>query len=143
MKEYEYVVKAVEGYLCDELTALICSENYRNRSYDRGYRKLFKRYQQLRTNFEEKCRQFSDPAQETAVTEEFKRQCQENQQQVRSQFLEDIQLCTKSDIKGAMKDYLEGLEAEEFQTVSKRICLYPYLVSVLREHEKKEVGCHG
>lgn len=143
MKEYEYIVKAVEGYLCDELTALICSENYRNRSYDIGYRKLFQRYQQLRTNFEEKREQFSDPDQETAVTEEFIRQCQENQQQVRSQFLEDIQLCTKSDMKGAMKDYLEELEAEEFQTVAKRLCLYPYLVSILREDDKKEVGCHG
>lgn len=143
MKEYEYVVEAVEGYLCDELTALICSENYRNRSYDSGYRKLFKRYQQLRINFEKKREQFTNPLQKTAATEEFKRHCQENQQQVRSQFLEDIQPCTQVDMKGAMRDYLEGFEAEEFQTVAKRICLYPYLVSVFREHEKKEVGCHG
>lgn len=30
MKEYEYIVEALEGYLCDELTGMICSENYRN-----------------------------------------------------------------------------------------------------------------
>ena len=143
MKEYEYVVKAVEGYLCDELTALICSENYRNISYDRGYRKLFNRYQELRADFEEKREQFSNPDHETAVTEEFKCQCQKNQQEVRSQFLKDIQLCTQADMKGEIKYYLEELEAEEFQTVAKRICLYPYLVSVFREHKKKEVGCHG
>lgn len=139
MKEYEYIVKVVEGYLCDELTSLICSENYRNRSYDKGYRELFMRYQQLRTDFEKNYELFTSPAREIEAAAQFKCQCQENQQQIRLQFLEDIQLCTQANMKGAMEDYLDGLKAEEFQTVAKRICLYPYLVFVLREHKKKEV----
>ena len=143
MKEYEYIVQAVEGYLCDELTALICSENYRNKSYDSGYRKIFERYQSLHRNFEENCEQFTNPVREAESAEEFKQRCLTFQQQVRRQFLEDILLCTPADIKGATEEYLKELRAEEFQTVAKRICLYPYLVSVLREHKKKEVGCHG
>lgn len=143
MKEYEYVVKVVEGYLCDELTGLICSENYRNKSYDFGYRTLFAQYRKLCKDFNKNYERFTDPAQEAAVDEEIKRLCQEKQQQVRSQILVDMQPCTDVDMGIEMQRYLQALEEEEVQSVAKRICLYPYLVSVFREHRKKEGRSDG
>lgn len=52
--------------------------------------------------------------------------------------MNDIQACTNADIKSSMDDYLKKLEDEKVKTVAKRICLYPYLVSVLREAKKGE-----
>lgn len=57
---------------------------------------------------------------------------------IRDKFLNDIQACTDVDIKGPMHNYLKRLEEEEAKTVAKRICLYPYLVSVLRTTRKGE-----
>ncbi len=137
MKEYEYIVKAVEGYLCDELTCLICSENYRNKSYDSGYRTLFSNYQKLHESFIYNYKRYTDPTQEASVTKEIDYLFCKKQQQAQSQFLTDIQACTKIDMHCIAKHYLAVLEEEEMQTVAKRICLYPHLVSMFREQRKE------
>lgn len=136
MKEYEYIVGALEGYLCDELTGVICSENYRSRSYEHGYRNIFTEYRELHKNFEINKAKFTDLNLEQSVREEFQNQCQIKCKDARDRFLKDIQACSDVDIKSSMDRYLKKLGEEEVQTVSKRICLYPYLVSLLREKEK-------
>lgn len=138
MKEYEYIVEALEGYLSDELTGVICSENYRNKSYEHGYRKIFVEYRKLHNDFCANREKFADLSQEQAAREEFQHQCEMKCKDIQAKFLNDIQACTNVDIKSSMDKYLEKLEEEETKTVAKRICLYPYLVSVLRATRKGE-----
>ena len=138
MKEYEDIVTALEGYLCDELTGVICSENYRNKSYEHGYRNMFVEYRKLHEEFETNREKFTDRSQEQDAKEEFQHQCEMRRKDVRDRFLSDIQACTDVDIKGPLENYLKKLDEEETKTVAKRICLYPYLVSVLRTTRKGE-----
>lgn len=138
MKEYEYIVEALEGYLCDDLTGMICSENYRNKSYEYGYRDLFSEYRKLHEDFCANRERFADLSQEQSAREELQHQCEIKRKEILDEFLKDLKVCTSADIKGSMDDYLQKLEAEEDKTVAKRICLYPYLVSVLRARRKGE-----
>lgn len=138
MKEYEYIIEALEGYLCDELTGMICSENYRNKSYGHGYRKIFAEYRKLHEDFCANKEKYTDLSQEQSVREEFQHQCELKCKNIQIRFLNDIQACTNADIKRSMDDYLKKLEEEEVKTTAKRICLYPYLVSVLRASRKGE-----
>lgn len=138
MKEYEYIVEALERYLCDELTGVICSENYRNKSYEHGYRKIFLEYRRLHRDFCANREKFTDLSQEQGAIEEFQRQCEMKSKDIQVRFLQDMQVCTDVDMKSFMDDYLKKLEDEEVKTVAKRICLYPYLVSVLRTAGKGE-----
>ncbi len=132
MKEYEYIVEALEGYLCDELTGVICSENYRNKSYEHGYRQIFIEYRNLHKDFCANREKFTDVSKEQAVRKEFRQQCEMKSKDIQAKFLKDLQVCTDIDIKSYMDAYLKRLEGEETRTAAKRICLYPYLVSVLR-----------
>lgn len=136
MKEYEYVIQALEEYLCDELTGVICTENYRNRSYEHGYRKLFVEYRKLHEDFEKNKERYIDTEQEQGAREEFKRQCRLKREDVFERFIKDIRSCSEVDVNGYVEKYLEDLEKEEVQTVAKRICVYPYLVSVMRENKE-------
>lgn len=142
MKEYEYIVAALEGYLCDELTGVICSENYRNKSYEHGYRKIFIEYRNLHKEFYANRDKFSDLSQEQDVREELRHQCEIKCKDIQARFLKDIQACTNVDLKISMDNYLKKLEEEDTKTVAKRICLYPYLVSVLRAARKGD-GSNG
>lgn len=62
---------------------------------------------------------------------------------MRTKILADIQPCAEIDMNSMAQQYLEALEKEEVQTVAKRICLYPYLVSVFRKNRKKEGRSDG
>lgn len=136
MKEYEYIVAALEEYLCDELTGVICSENYRNKSYEHGYRQIFAEYRKLHEDYCANREKFADLTQEQSVRAEFQHQCELKREEMRIEFFKDVQACTDVDIKKFMDSYLSTLEQEEAKTVAKRICLYPYLVSVLRASRK-------
>ena len=137
MKEYEYIVEAIDGYLCDELTSVIASENYRNRTYKHGYRKIFMQYCELHEEFQAERERFMDPVQEREAKQDFQRQCQEKREDIQIRFLKDIQACTSIDMKHYMIDYLKKLKDEEVETVAKRICVYPYLVSILRKSQSE------
>ena len=39
MKEYEFVVRAIEEDFCDQLTALICYENYSVKAWEDGHKR--------------------------------------------------------------------------------------------------------
>lgn len=138
MKEYEYIMEALEGYLCDELTCIICSENYRNISYEQGYRDLYLKYRKLHKDFEDNRTKFMDPSQEKSNKEEFYHQCQKERETIRNRFQKDMRTCVDFDIDVFANQYLSRLEEEEKRTTAKRICLYPYLVSVLREKGRVE-----
>lgn len=139
MKEYEYIAGALEGYLCDQLTSIICSENYRNRSYEHGYRELFAEYGRLHKAFESDKEKFCDVNVEQSAVKDFQNRCREKREDIQNRFLKDIQSCTDIDVKSYADAYLKKLDEEEFKTTAKRICFYPYMVSVLRENNRG--GC--
>lgn len=142
MKEYEYIVEALEGYLCDQLAGVICSENYTDRSYNYGYLNIFKEYCGLHQRFCDNQEKYVDPVHGQKVREELQHEYMQRRQDIRNRFMKDVQDCVDIKIDSYEDDYLKKLDEEEIKTVAKRICLYPYLVSVMRENRKGE-DYHG
>lgn len=141
MKEYEYIVKNVEGYLCDQLTGVICSENYRLQSYDMGYMLIFKEYWSLHKNYVDNQARFQDPALKDEVDQELEDHCQKQRKEILERFLRDMQACAGDsgvDLAKYKDHYLEELGKEDTKTLAKRVCLYPYIVSVMREYHEEE-----
>lgn len=146
MKEYEYIIAALEGYLCDQLAGVICSENYRDRSYNAGYMTIFKEYWSLHEKYKNNCAQLEDPTQEKKVQDDLQVYCQKQREEICKCFLNDMQACVDDpnfDLTKSKDSYLEKLRAEDANILAKRVCLYPYLVSVMREHCKREGESDG
>lgn len=141
MKEYEYIIKAMEGYLCHQLTGVICSENYRDRSYDIGYMTIFKEYWSLHEEYNKNRVRLEAPTLEEGAVREFEAHCQKKQEEIWKRFFTDMQACIKDtsfDLTESREYYLCELEKEDAKTLAKRVCLYPYLVSVMRRHHREE-----
>lgn len=138
MREYEYIVEAIDGYLTDELAGIICTENYTNKSYAHGHRRIFDQYRALHQEFVEHEAAMGDSETEKAAREEFKRQFAEKCSKMQDAFLKDIQVfCGSTSIKRYQDDYLQKYQGEKIKTVSKRVFLYPYLVAVSRKEVKE------
>ena len=97
---------------------MICSENYRNKSYEHGYREIFAGYCKLYEDFCANKEKFTDLSQEQSVREEFQHQCEVKCKNIQIRFLNDIQACTNADMKRSMDDYLKKLE-EDFSAIVK------------------------
>lgn len=121
MREYEYVVGALEGYLCEQLASVICMENYENDSHPHGFRHIFDEFIQLREEYETNKIKQNDEWREQAAS-------------ILDSFVEDIGRTVPKDKINASKDhYLAKLDEEEYKTLGKRIAIYPYLISEARK----------
>lgn len=138
MKEYEYIVEAIDGYLTDELAGVICAENYTDKSYAHGHRRIFDQYRALHQEFVDYEATMGDSETEKAARKEFKRRFAEKCSKMQNAFLKDIQsFCGSTSIKRYQDDYLLIYQCEKVKTVSKRVFLYPYLVEVSRKEVKE------
>lgn len=144
MKEYEYIVEAIDEYLTDELVGVICTENYTNKSYVHGHRRIFDLYRTIHKEYEKYELESENPQMQKIAREEFNRQCREKRLKMQNAFLIDIQkFCGNVSIKDYQNEYLQKLQKEDVQTVSKRTYLYPYLVTVSRKIMKEASQSNG
>lgn len=144
MKEYEYIVEMIDEYLTDELIGVICTENYTNKSYAHGHRRIFDHYRMFCKEFAEQKSKMENPDTEKAVKEEFKRQCEERRLKMQDAFLRDIQVFSgNTSIKNYQDEYLHKFQEEDVKTVEKRAYLYPYLVTVSRNMIREAAQSNG
>ena len=126
MKEYEFIVAAIEEELSDRLIALICLEDYGFRSQPDGYRALFDHYGDLHKEYEECI--IADCSDELSQERflEIKRKWEAEREEMLTSFMKDL---NDDGINEHKRKYEEQLRKQEVQTLGKRIAIYPYLVS--------------
>lgn len=125
MQEYEFVIEAMNTYLCDQLASVICMENYGDKSYPHGYRRIYDEYCELRELYS---------AKKDDDFEKIKVDWVKKRQQILDKFVEDINLTVKDyDLNLVKKKYFEKLSEEDVDTLGKRIGIYPYLISEARK----------
>lgn len=142
MKEYEYIFAGIEEYLCDQLVSVICQENYDDKSYEHGYRRIFDEYRNLREEFIQKKERLLDPQLEEHERKELLQRCIKKRQVIQNQFVEGLAGQHKEiDVDGIRKKYLSELEKEDSQSLGKRVYIYPYIISQIgiSEQRKNEV----
>ena len=135
MKEYEFIVTAIEEVLSDRLIALICLENYGIKSRPDGYRTLFDRYNTLQKEFKESIIPNCGDEISDEQKEIFELQWQVEREKMLNTFMNDLLKAESNiglnvqDIEEHKKKYEELLKDEDVQTLGKRIGIYPYLIS--------------
>lgn len=132
MKEYEFIVSAIEEVLSDRLIALICLENYGIQSQPEGYMALFDQYATLQKQYKECI--IADCSDELSKERyyKFKQQWEKEREEMFDSFIRDLNAdrdINAEDIAKYKDKYEEILKKEEIQTLGKRIAMYPYLVS--------------
>lgn len=125
MQEYKFIIEAMDTYLCEQLASVICMENYSDKSYPHGYRRIFDQYMELRSQY-------------TGLNEEnfseIKSVWKEKQKQILEKFVEDLNSTVEDlDLEAVKKHYLDQLSEEDVITLSKRVGIYPYLISEARK----------
>lgn len=126
MKEYEFIVSAIEEVMSDRLIALICLENYGVQSQPDGYRALFDQYGTLQEQYKE-CiiADCSEELSEERINE-FKLKWEKEREEMFKSFIKDLNAEAVAEYRSK---YEKMLSEEEIQTLGKRIAIYPYLVS--------------
>lgn len=126
MKEYEYIVGALEGYLCEQLASVICMENYENNPHPHGYRRIFDEYIELRNEFQnEKFEKNEFP------NEEWKQKAKE----ILDSFVESLgNTVNDVELEDEKNKYLHKLYEEENITLGKKVGIYPYITKKAREN---------
>lgn len=146
MKEYEYITYGIENYLVDELVGVICQESLESKPYPDGFRRIFDNYKLLRQKFKDKSDELgtSDiPESELgAIVDEF-----END---RSHFLESFLLEIESNypdlgVRQISDDYFRKISFDDVETTEKRVCIYPYIISQVRQYDERKFknGTHN
>ena len=158
MKEYEYITYGIENYLVDELVGVICQESLESKPYPDGFRRIFDNYKLLRQKFKDKSDvltidDFKDKSDELgtsdipeselgAIVDEF-----END---RSHFLESFLLEIESNypdlgVRQISDDYFRKISFDDVETTEKRVCIYPYIISQVRQYDERKFknGTHN
>ena len=125
MQEYKFIIEAMDTYLCEQLASVICMENYSDKSYPYGYRRIFDQYMELRSQYTElNEKDFS------VIKSEWK----QKQEQILEKFVEDLNLTVEHmDLETVKKHYQDQLTQEDVITLGKRVGIYPYLISEARK----------
>lgn len=139
MKEYEYIIKGIDTFLADELVGVICQESLENELYPDGFRRIFDNYVALRSGLLTKLQDLDLPdipeSDLSSIEKEWKRKREEYLQT----FLKGIDdNYPDLDIHQIAKKYQEDISKEDVISTEKRVCIYPYLVSQVRLHEKRK-----
>ncbi len=132
MKEYEFIIKAIEGYWSDQIAATICRESYEQKTKIGGFQEMFREYGKLHELFSS-----GQESDWQLYIDSMKGKREERL----NAFIADLEIEEVGVDIGKIKSrYLEELEKEEDQTVEKRVYIYPYLVEHMRELNSKQRG---
>lgn len=132
MKEYEFIIKAIEYYLSDQLVATICRESYEQVGRIGGFQNIFREYGKLHQIYSLK-----DDKELTLFLE----QMEEMRMERLDSFVDDLaEEKNGLDINSLKDKYINELKKEDAQTVGKRVYIYPYLVEQMRFYNSKRKG---
>lgn len=144
MKEYEYIVLATNEIFSHMITSIICLENYYNETIDDGFRKVFKYFNELRTDFKEHVNSSNNENQQMELAKcRFRCRCK-REEMLESYILELKEIDDSIDYEGKVKEYFCRIEKEDVETLEMQLMIYPYLLSLVRKNEEnKEVKNYG
>lgn len=127
MQEYKFIIDAMDTYLCEQLASVICTENYSDKSYPHGYRRIFDQFVELHD-------QYNDLSLKKKHFSEIKSAWEEKRNQILEKFVSDLNLTVDNvDLEIVAKHYLDQMSKEDVITLSKRVGIYPYLISEARK----------
>ncbi len=139
MREYEYIVIAIEEFLCDNIAAIVCLENYNNCQLYGGFRKFFESYRRLHEAYQEKAESFKNS--EIEEKQKFHDECEQNRNKMLDAFIIDANFYSKNiDFKSEVDNYYSKLDEEDIITPEKRIYVHKYLLSLISNNSKEKEG---
>lgn len=139
MKEYEYIVIAIEEFLCDNISAIVCLENYNNCQFVHGFRNFFYRYRQLHKTYQEKAELFKSKDYEKEK-QRYLDECKQNRNEMLEAFIKDTECYLNIDFKSIVDSYYSELEKEDVITPDKRIYIHKHIISSISKNSKKKEG---
>lgn len=134
MKEYEYIVLAIDEFMSHFVTKTICLENYYDEDYAEDFKSIFKMFCELRDEYRNIYNQ-SDikPIDIAKIKAEFRFKREE----ILNDFILKMESIEKTiDFKEKVKEYFNDIGKEDVETLEMQIMVYPYLISVLRKNEE-------
>ena len=131
MQEYEFIINAIEEDLCDQLVSVICRENYDDKKYPDGFRRIFDEYGKLHEAYISKS--------DSNLLQSYQQIWKEKQKNRLDTFIKDLKAENNDfDIDALAKKYMEELEKEDIKTTDKRVCIYPYLTEEMQKNNSFE-----
>lgn len=135
MKEFEFVVSAMDAFIVDQLVSVICTENYEEESYVGGFQKIFDDFRTLHEEYQKNREKLDSPGDQTSYTEQI-RAWESRRNDVRKSFLEYIKEDNPGhDIFTFVRTYEEKMKAQDITSIEMRVLLYPYMIRKMRELE--------
>ncbi len=136
MKEYEYIVLAIDEIFSHMITSVICLENYKRDDLSGVFRNVFKMFNELREDY----KQLSNDSQnvpEDILDAQLKTKCRYKREEIFDGFIKEMQNIDETiDYKKKILDFYTDLENEDVETLEMQLMVYPYLLSIVREKEE-------
>ena len=112
MKEYEFIVNAIEEDLCDQLVSVICRENYEDEKHADGFRRIFDEYGKLHELYLKE----EDDIRKDGSLNTYRNKWEQKRKQRLEWFIKDLEEERNGlNVAALAAKYLERLEKEEIQ----------------------------
>lgn len=136
MKEYEYMLMAIEEYLCHYNTIAICSENYTGINFPNAHEELFDKFIEILEIYKN---QFENKDENEYIARcNFRRMREDDLKS----FMKDVskidsvnQKCIN--LEDIVKGFLANADKIKNCALEDRVLLYPYIISEIRNREEE------
>lgn len=137
MKEYEYMIIAIDEVICHDVAGIICVENYFDCYFPNGFRKVFDLFSDFREEYKDNKEkyQYEESLMETV---KFQRRCRELREMILAKFIDELKkINLEIDYGNKVKEYLLQMDKEDIQTTDMYLRIYPLLMLLIREKEEQ------
>lgn len=136
MKDYEHMMIATEEFICHDIAAVICVENYHGKSIPKAFRNVFDIFSLYREDFEQNKERYENDYIDDKI--QFQMRCRKKKEEMLGCFLKDLERISPGiDFKQEVARYLEDLDNEDIQTSEMTLDIYPMLISLIRKREEE------
>lgn len=136
MKDYEHMMIAIEEFICHDIAAVICVENYHGKSIPKAFRNVFDLFSLYRKDFEENKEEYENDSVDGEI--QFRMRCRRKKEEMLGFFLEELEkINPEIDFEQEVAGCLKDLDNEDIQTSEMTLDLYPMLISLIRKREEE------
>ncbi|MCM1288724.1 MAG: hypothetical protein NC240_10475 [Clostridium sp.] len=136
MKDYEHMMIALDEYISHNVAAVICIENYHDKSIPKAFRNIFDVFSLYRKDYEENTEKYEKGCAEDKI--QFQMRCREKREDMLKWFIEELkEINSDIDYEQVIAKYLDDLDNEDIQTPEMYLDIYPMLISLIRKKEEE------
>lgn len=136
MKDYEHMMIAIEEFICHDIAAIICVENYHGKSIPKAFRNVFDIFSLYREDFEQNKERYENDSLDDKI--QFQMRCRKKKEEMLGWFLKEMEKISPNiDFKQEVARYLKDLDDEDIQTSEMTLDIYPMLISLVRKNEEE------